>query len=261
MLSTGVVLITEYARINNLSAFIGLALVLVVYLLGMGFVLDVVSLPVLGIAGGRSDCVWNLMICDVDATKVSQYLADDRIRDALESEPLRTRTGYWILRNSERIGFNWFAFLFAHPELDSRCVILLIGYNRKQFQIEGGRLAVNRLRGTMLSLVDLLNGKVAPDSSYSLDDFLQRYPNFVYRSDTAFHYALRPTEIPFRRLQKLSITAKAIIITILGTFTVSIILLAEGQINEAQAGLSLIPELALVGAEVLPLIPRRRRNR
>jgi len=256
LFSTVLLILTEYWTTRSP---VGLLTLMAGYVLASGYILDLVSIPILGVSGARSDCIHLLLVSDSDVSRMKTVLNRPDVLEALEVLKLKPVANFHVLRTTERMGFNWFAFLLPHPVDASRSVLILIGYTRSQFEIRGDRQARNRLNRNSVYLQALLTNEVGLDESHSLEEFIQLYPLFVYEAEKAFRYALRRTDIPLSRIH-LSNTAKAILITVTATVLVSVTLLAEGQITEGVAVFSLLPEVILVGVELLPHIPRRRRR-
>ena len=260
LLSAVIIALVEYTRTIILGTSFGNAVFLLLYLLFLGMILDGTTVPFLGISGGRSQCETFLLVSDEDVSKMQALLEQPTMQETLESLPLKKVGDFSVLRDTEDVGFNWFVFLFPHPTMPSRSALVFMGYNRSSIEIRGGRLAFDRLRGKVIYVTALLAGKVIFDSSQTLNDFVTRFPEFNYRVEQAYRYALRPTEIPLSRIRKLSGGAKAILLTVIVALLVSISLLAMGYIDQGEFVLTLAPEIVLVGAQVLPLVPRRRKE-
>jgi len=228
------------------------------YLVFLGLLQNATTVSILGVSGGRSQCITEILVANSSCRDLKQLLSDHSICEALEIFPLKDLGEFCVLHTPEGIGFNCFIFLFSHPQDGFRSVLLFVGYNRTPFEIVRDRLSRHRLIGRKTYLLALLSNKVSFDSSYTLESFVQAFPKFDFASDKAHDYALRPTRVPLLRIKGLPTSAKAILFGIVAPILVCIALYSAGFLSVSDLVITLVPIIVALLFGLLTIIIGRK---
>lgn len=254
LLAIPLVVVLECARYGqDLSTLTARSTLLGVYLLVLGYVQPLLTKPILGVSGGRSQCKTETVVLDRNFSDLKTLLSQPMISETLEVGSLEEskEKEFCILRTPENVGFNCFIFLFAHPRDANKSVLLFIGYSRTDYEIMGDTAARNSLRGKRIYLLALLNQNVSLEPPSTLVSFLEEFPEFVYSSNKAYRLALEPTEIPLSQIKYIPASAVALLLAIIVPILVAAFLYVGGLLPAPDLIGALLPTFILIGVELL----------
>lgn len=254
LLAIPVMVLLELARHGqDLQTLLSNSILLGIYLMFLGYVQPLLVNPILGISGGRSQCMTELVISCRSYQDTRGLLAKPMIAETLEVGTLEEskEEEFCVLHTPQNVGFNCFIFLFRHPTDANRSVLLFIGYSRTDYEIIGDSIARNNLRGKRIYLLALLQQSVSLEPTSTLESFLEEFPEFVYLSNKAYKVALGPTEIPLRQIKDLPAGVVALLLAILTPILLVAFLYAGGLLPTGDMITTLLPTLSLIALEAL----------
>jgi hypothetical protein len=224
-----------------------------IYLAILGYLEPLITRPMLGISGGRSQCKTELVVLEKSVFEMKTLLSDPNVSETLEVASLEESKegGFFILRTPENVGFNMYLFLFPHPTDTNKSVLLFIGYNRTDYEIIGDTATRNSLRGKRIYLLALLRQSVSLDPPYTPESFIEAFPSFVYSANKAYELALKPTEIPVLEIRGLPASVIALLLAIIIPVLAAALLYAGGLLPMSDAISAMLPTFILIAVEAL----------
>ncbi|TSA43533.1 hypothetical protein D4R54_00480 [archaeon] len=252
---TVVVLLAVYY--HDLGTFAVLSFLLTLYIFFFGLIHDAIAHPFLGVSGGPSKAIREIMSCNVSHAVLTQYLDDPQIADHLQMDRIE-KIQVFGFETDKGQGFVGFVFALPDPKNVRRSILLFIGYELTPFEILPNALARHSITNIQASLIWFLGDRITFNRPQDLDSFIRDYPKFRYSSSEAVEYALRPTKIPLMSIGRISAGVKWVLLSITIPVIAIVVLTLLGYLSTENLVITLAPTIVLVGLEIFAVIYRRR---